>query len=150
MPYTKRWELMHMLGGGCAECGNQNCYDLEIDHIHNDGHGDRDFYANLETRYVQNPKRAKQRLQLLCKICHRQKHCKPHKAGDYRKKRMMFFMDTLRFLETVEKQPVSETRLVSNLKLSSLFNQYDTSQYIRLMLRQASIYESKRGHYNTV
>lgn len=59
MPYSKRWELVHLLGGKCVDCGNENFYDLEIDHIHNDGDGERKYYTLSEKNYLDNPRKAK-------------------------------------------------------------------------------------------
>ena len=72
--YSKRWELVHILGGKCVDCGNGNFYDLEIDHIYNDGDGDRKYYTIPLKKYINNPKRAKERLQVRCKQCHENRH----------------------------------------------------------------------------
>jgi hypothetical protein len=31
MGYSKRWELIHILGGKCVDCNNENFYDWELD-----------------------------------------------------------------------------------------------------------------------
>ena len=74
MPYSKRWELVHLLGGKCVDCGNENFYDLEIDHINNDGDGERKYYTLSEKNYLANPSKAKERLAVRCKICHEKRH----------------------------------------------------------------------------
>jgi hypothetical protein len=151
MPYSKRWELYHILGGGCVGCGNQNFGEIQIDHVYNDGHIDRDFYTNNEARYADRPQRAKERLQLLCKKCHIYKHSgRTLTPAQERRKKMLLFMDILAFHETVQKIPVSESVLVSALKATSTFKFDEPISYIRLMLRQASIYESQPGYYNRV
>ncbi len=74
MPYSKRWELVHLLGGKCVDCENENFYDLEIDHINNDGDGERKYYTLSEKNYLDNPKKAKDRLAVRCKKCHEKRH----------------------------------------------------------------------------
>lgn len=74
MPYSKRWELIHLLGGKCFDCGNGNFYELEIDHINNDGDGERKYYTQSEKNYLDNPRKAKERLAVRCKICHEKRH----------------------------------------------------------------------------
>ena len=46
--YSKRWEFVHHLGGKCVSCDDENFYNLEVDHIHNDGDNERKFYTNIE------------------------------------------------------------------------------------------------------
>ena len=59
MTYTKRWELIHLLGGKCMNCGNENFYDLEVHHKFDDGDGDRAFYKDVIGHYLSKPIRAK-------------------------------------------------------------------------------------------
>jgi len=148
--YSKHWELLHILGGECIKCNNANFYELEVDHINNDGNGERTFYTNLDARYVNNPKRAMQRLQILCKICHNEKH-KPIAKIDHKRRNMDLFMLTLKEMEGIHMNPVPEFMLCDNIRSILAFDNNDEARnYIRLMLRQASIYESKPEHYNTV
>jgi len=79
MGYSKRWELVLLLGGKCVDCGNENFYDLEIDHIFNDGDGERKYYTLSEKNYLANPKKARERLTVRCKIC----HVKRHNGGNF-------------------------------------------------------------------
>jgi replicative DNA helicase Mcm len=46
--------------------------------------------------------------------------------------------------------PVDEKTFVEELEKSEKFTVEDARNYIRRMLREASIYESKPGHYNRV
>ena len=64
--------------------------------------------------------------------------------------RMQLFMDVLRSLEGEPKQPVEDRLFVSELVKSGKFTEEEARNYIRRMLREASIYESKPGHYNRV
>ena len=64
--------------------------------------------------------------------------------------RMQLFMDVLRSLEGEPKQPVEERLFVNELVKSGKFTEEEAHNYIRRMLREASIYESKPGHYNRV
>lgn len=150
--YSKRWELIHILGGGCAECGNQNFYELEIDHKYNDGDGERVYYTNFEVRYTNNPKRARQRLQILCKECHNDKHTPIPKPTQAQKNReiIRLFIDTLKSLETTNCVPVPQEILCKSFADKASVDIDYAYNYLRIMLRQATIYESKPEHYNTV
>ncbi len=64
--------------------------------------------------------------------------------------KMQLFMDVLRSLEGDNKVPVEEKTFVQELEKSDKFTQDEARNYIRRMLREASIYESKPGHYNRV
>ncbi len=64
--------------------------------------------------------------------------------------KMQLFMDVLRSLEGEPKQPVEDRLFVSELVKSGKFTEEEARNYIRRMLREASIYESKPGHYNRV
>jgi replicative DNA helicase Mcm len=46
--------------------------------------------------------------------------------------------------------PVEEKTFVRELEKSDKFTQDEARNYVRRMLREASIYESKPGHYNRV
>jgi len=60
------------------------------------------------------------------------------------------FMDILKLLEGEPKKPVPEQEFVDELVKSEKFNEEEARNYIRRMVRDATIYESKPGHYNTV
>jgi hypothetical protein len=214
MPYSKRWYLVHLLGGKCVDCGEENFAELDIDHIFDDGDLDRKYYSNLVQRYLKNPKRAKERLQVRCKSCHKTRHygtplsesipnkfevgvfpgrngkiighgtmlgddpqiiiCEmkdttpirvidvvdvqnydvPMSALDRKReeklKKLRLFMDVLEMLESPNKIPVGESILVQNLMNTNEFTEEEARSRIRLMLREASIYESRPGHYNRV
>jgi len=61
------------------------------------------------------------------------------------------FMDTLKSLEGEPKNPVPEQEFVNELGKSEKFKDEDEARrYIRKLIKEASIYESTPGHYNTV
>jgi replicative DNA helicase Mcm len=64
--------------------------------------------------------------------------------------KMQLFMDILKGLEGDNKVPVEEKTFVKELEKSEKFTEEEARNYIRRMLREASIYESKPGHYNRV
>ncbi len=64
--------------------------------------------------------------------------------------KMQLFMDILKGLEGDHKTPVDEKTFVKELEKSEKFTEEEARNYIRRMLREASIYESKPGHYNRV
>ena len=64
--------------------------------------------------------------------------------------KMQLFMDVLRSLEGDNKIPVEEREFVKELEKSEKFTEEEARNFIRRMLREASIYESKPGHYNRV
>ncbi len=64
--------------------------------------------------------------------------------------KMQLFMDVLKSLEGDNKSPVEEKAFVDELVKTEKFAEDDARNYIRRMLREASIYESKPGHYNRV
>ncbi len=64
--------------------------------------------------------------------------------------KMQLFMDVLKSLEGDNKIPVEEKLFVKELEKSGKFTVEEARNYIRRMLREASIYESKPGHYNRV
>ena len=59
-------------------------------------------------------------------------------------------MDVLKGLEGDNKVPVDERTFVQELEKSKKFTEEEARNYIRRMLREASIYESRPGHYNRV
>ena len=64
--------------------------------------------------------------------------------------KMQLFMDILKSLEGDNKVAVEERTFVQELEKSEKFTEEEARNYIRRMLREASIYESKPGHYNRV
>jgi len=64
--------------------------------------------------------------------------------------KMQLFMDVLKSLEGDNKMAVEEKLFVKELVKSGKFTEEEARNYIRRMLREASIYESKPGHYNRV
>ena len=60
------------------------------------------------------------------------------------------FMEVLQSLEGEPKSPVLEQTFIDELVKSEKFNEVEAKNYIRRMVREASIYESKPGYYNTV
>ncbi len=64
--------------------------------------------------------------------------------------KMQLFMDVLKGLEGDNKAAVEERTFVKELEKTEKFTEEEARNYIRRMLREASIYESKPGHYNRV
>jgi replicative DNA helicase Mcm len=64
--------------------------------------------------------------------------------------KMQLFMDVLKGLEGDNKNAVEERTFVKELEKTEKFTEDEARNYIRRMLREASIYESKPGHYNRV
>ena len=64
--------------------------------------------------------------------------------------KLKMFMEILRSLEGEPKSSVPEQEFVDELVKSDKFSEEEARNYIRRMIRDASIYESKPGHYNTV
>ena len=73
--------------------------------------------------------------------------------------KMQYFMDVLKKLEGETRKPVEHVALVRKLCFASnnqydvesgIFTRQEANDMIRKMLREASIYESKPGHYNRV
>lgn len=147
--YNKRWELVHLLGGKCRDCNNENFYDLEVHHRYNDGDGERKYYNRTDQKYLNQPERAKERLEVLCKQCHENAH-HPKIIYDVPKtvSKIRVFMDVLRSLEGSHKNPVRQDTVILTL-LRKDFTHDEAKKYIKIMLNNASIYESKILHYNT-
>ena len=64
--------------------------------------------------------------------------------------KMQLFMDVLKSMEGDNKVAVEERSFVKELQKTEKFTEEEARNYIRRMLREASIYESKPGHYNRV
>ena len=64
--------------------------------------------------------------------------------------KLQLFMDVLKGLEGDQKTAVEEKVFVKELVKTEKFTEEEARTYIRKMLREASIYESKPGHYNRV
>jgi len=64
--------------------------------------------------------------------------------------KLQMFMEILRTLEGEPKSSVPEQKFVDELVKSDKFSEEEARIYIRKMVRDASIYESKPGQYNTV
>jgi len=64
--------------------------------------------------------------------------------------KLHMYMEILRTLEGEPKSSVPEQDFVDELAKSDKFSEEEAREYIRRMIRDASIYESKPGHYNTV
>jgi len=64
--------------------------------------------------------------------------------------KMQLFMDVLKGLEGDNKVAVEERTFVKELEKTEKFTEEEARNYVRRMLREASIYESKPGHYNRV
>jgi len=64
--------------------------------------------------------------------------------------KLQLFMDVLKSLEGDSKTPVEEKLFGKELIKTGKFTEEEGRNFIRRMLREASIYESKPGHYNRV
>jgi replicative DNA helicase Mcm len=64
--------------------------------------------------------------------------------------KLQLFMDVLKSLEGDSKTPVEEKLFVKELTKTGKFTEEEARNFVRRMLREASIYESKPGHYNRV
>jgi len=64
--------------------------------------------------------------------------------------KMQLFMDVLKSLEGDSKTAVEEKLFVKELEKTGKFTEEEARNFLRRMLREASIYESKPGHYNRV
>ena len=62
--------------------------------------------------------------------------------------KMQLFMDVLKSLEGEPKNPVEEKLLVRELTKTDKFTDDEAYNYIRRMMREGAIYESKPGHIN--
>ena len=150
MTYTKRWELIHLLGGKCVDCGNENFYDLEIDHKFDDGDGDRAIYKDVVGHYLSRPTRAKMRLQVLCKKCHEEKHHPIFFPPDFVIQQNKV-LEAVRILEGEPRKPVFIHNLIAELGGEDNEEwQQKWHQEIKIQLRKANIYESKPGYVNRV
>ena len=76
----------------------------------------------------------------------------PSQSSDSKVSQMQLFFDVLKKLEHKEgqKNPVSEADLIIGLYQTELFTIEDARKYLRRMLREASVYESRPGHFNRV
>ncbi len=67
------------------------------------------------------------------------------------KSKIHLFMEILEHLEGQKKLPVKHQDLVRELAdASGMYSREEANEYIRKMIRDASIYESKPGYYNRV
>jgi len=64
--------------------------------------------------------------------------------------RIQAFMDILKDLEGEQKTPVEEQQFIDNLVKSEKFDEEGAKNYLRKMIRENTIYESKPGYYNRV
>ena len=64
--------------------------------------------------------------------------------------KMQSFMGILQTLEGEPKKPVEESKLIEELVKTEKFTEEEARNIVRKMVREAAIYESKPGHYNTV
>jgi len=64
--------------------------------------------------------------------------------------KLQLFMDVLKSLEGDGKAAVEEKTFIKELVKTGKFTEEEARSFLRRMLREASIYESKPGHYNRV
>jgi len=157
---TNRYKLLKVLGGTCRICPIDEVKHLEIDHIYNDGAEERTKYGSTEKIYgwyLEHENQAFRRLQPLCKEHHNEKHhpltvdfgvLQGKPRNEIRK--IQIFLDVLKDMEGDTKFPVSIIPFITNLVLTGKFTNQEAKDYIKRMLREASIYESKPDHYNRV
>jgi len=155
---TNRYKLLIVLGSKCRMCPISEIKYLEIDHIYDDGGDERTKYGSSEkiwSWYLEHQYQAFMRLQPLCKEHHNEKHT-PILPFDFEVKprsevsKMQLFMDILKSLEGDNKVPVPEKYIVDQLVITDKFTEKEAKNYIKKMLDEASIYESKPGSYNRV
>lgn len=158
---TNRYKLLKILGGKCRICSLDKIKHLEIDHIYNDGAEERTKYGSTEKIYgwyLENEDQAFRRLQPLCKEHHNEKH-HPITSIDgsiltgkprYEITKMQLFLKVLKDMEGENKTQVLEKPFIDHLVLTDKFTDQEAKNYIKRMLREASIYESKSGCYNRV
>ncbi|MEM3089186.1 MAG: hypothetical protein QXY22_01305 [Candidatus Nitrosotenuis sp.] len=163
---TNRFKLIQLLGGKCRICLNDKIESLEVDHIYNDGAEERSKYGSVEkiyAWYLQHPEQAFRRLQPLCKDCHSMKTYAINKSLDEsiielgslqgmppEISKLQIFMNVLKTLEGDLKKPVDEKLFVDELVKTTKFTLEEARNFIRRMLREATIYESKPGYYNRI
>ena len=156
MGYSKRWELIHILGGKCVDCNNENFYDLELDHINDDGDGERRYYTKTDAHYISNPQRARERLAVRCKDCHEKRHHPPFVETDEMKRVVLFnqmidlHIQIIKSIEGTDRKPIPEKTLIEEMRCGQKISEERVRKMIGFMLRRADIYESKIGCYNTV
>lgn len=73
-----------------------------------------------------------------------------HHAHNEAVNKMRLFLDILKKFEGDNKKPVSHNILVQELIATGKYQESEAKNYIRRMLREASIYESMPEHYNAV
>ena len=158
---TNRYKLLKILGGKCRICTIDEIKHLEIDHIYNDGAEERTKYGSTEKIYgwyLQHEDKAFRRLQPLCKEHHNEKH-HPITTIDYgllhgRPRdeigKIQLCLDVLKEMEGDRKHPIPIKPLIDNLVVTGKFTDKEAENYIKKMLREAEIYESKPGHCNRV
>ena len=168
---TNKYKLCIILGGKCRVCLEDKPERLEIDHIYNDGAEERTKYGSLERIYgwyLQHKEKAFERLQPLCKNCHLTKHFMLKERLNFKEShetvdlsvlqgkprsemaKVQLLMDILRELEGDWKKPVEEMMLVNSLIKTEKFTEKESRDYIKKILRDGTIYESKPGHFNRV
>src|SRR3990172_1897490 len=69
---------------------------------------------------------------------------------DQRHNKIQLFMDTLRYLEGSTKMAVPKDRLMTRLLWTKEFTSDEVENYIKRMLRECSIYESRPNCFNIV
>lgn len=157
---TNRYKLLKMLGAKCRICTVDKIKYLEIDHIYNDGADERTKYGSPEKIYgwyIHHESQAFKRLQPLCKEHHHEKH---HPILNYELEipptnaypipSGTIFIDILNYLATDNRNPVPAHTLITELFNRGRFTELESNNLIKYYLGNASIYESKVGHYNTV
>ena len=150
-----RFDLIHLLGGKCVKCNNENMYELEVDHINNDGDGDRRFYTEPYKKWLGRPELAKKRLQVLCKSCHEDKHRLANEQPLFEVpvffKELGFVVQTMKELEGEEKKEVSVHKLIAMLSGKEYSDlQYSVYNLVKRAQMEGMIYESSPRHYRVV
>lgn len=160
---TNRYQLIMALGGKCRICLSDKIQEIEIDHIYNDGAEERAKYGTgdrIWSFYLSNLDIALKRLQPLCSNCHNTKTWAQKTDGDMMESllgqakdqvsKMSLFMDELEKLEGTRMNSVHQNDLINALVKTERFTTEESRNYIRRMLRECCIYESKPSHFNRI
>lgn len=72
--------IFHLLGGKCNNCGNNNYFHLQLEHIHNNGAERRENYKKSELMIAAylNDNLPIEEVQLLCANCNIEKQLRTY------------------------------------------------------------------------
>jgi len=152
LTYSKRWYLVHLLGGKCVDCPEENFYELELDHTYDDGDGERAYYTRMIQHYLDNPGLAKKRLAVRCKECHEKRHSfVPVETKMTQMKKFWILLEPIKQLQTVHPDGIPKKLVIDTMMYGYFrYSEEQADNHLSLLLRHASIYESKEGRYLVV